>query len=296
MLRIVCSIRGALASATKISVVAIVTLAVCVVVCGCSPTNMKSLTSDSNDSQNDDNDTGGSEGSYDTDGDTFLGDVTPILTLRSLYVGAATLVTGDVIIEGYVVANDALGEFPKSLVLQDASGGVAIECDMSNLYKSYPVGAYLRVACSGLWIGSAGGCIYIGGAKSEEYTVERLSEDQISMHLTVDITKYQQVVATEVTCDQLSDNLLQCYVRMCNLRFRDATIATTYCEFDPDTDEPISTTHILEDMNGNTIELYVKGDADYAAMAVPLNYVTVEAILERYGSSYSLRVINASII
>ncbi len=274
------------------------TLAVCVVVCGCSPSNIQSLSVDGGGSQNDDGDSSGSTGSggSSSDDDIFLGDITPISTLRSLYVGAATLVTGDVIIEGYVVANDALGEFPKSLVLQDESGGVAIECDMYNLYKTYPVGAYLRVACSGLWIGSAGGCIYIGGAKSEEYTVERLSEDQISMHLTLDTSKYQQVSATEVTCDQLSDNLLQCYVRMSNIKFRDATISTTYCEFDPDTDEPISTTHILEDMNGNTIELYVKGDADYAANIVPLNYVTVDAILERYGSSYSLRVMNASII
>ena len=59
------------------------------------------------------------------DDDTPQGTVT-IAALKSRCTGAQAAVTEDITVEGVVTGNDLYGEFYKTLVVEDTSGGISI--------------------------------------------------------------------------------------------------------------------------------------------------------------------------
>ena len=90
----------------------------------------------------------------------------------------------DIFIQGYVVSSDEGGNFFKSLVIQDKTGGIEIRLDKTGLYTEYPVGQKVFVDCRGLLIGDyAGypqlGVLYEGG-------VGRLHQLLIPKHIYKD--------------------------------------------------------------------------------------------------------------
>ena len=62
-------------------------------------------------------------------------------------------VNREIFIEGYVVSSDEGGNFFKSLVIQDKSGGIEMRLDKTGLYTEYPVGQKVFIDCRGLVIG-----------------------------------------------------------------------------------------------------------------------------------------------
>ena len=61
--------------------------------------------------------------------------------LKSLCDGKSSVaVTQDIIIRGFVTANDLYGEFYRTIVVEDASGGIAIAAEGSPLADLYPFG------------------------------------------------------------------------------------------------------------------------------------------------------------
>jgi len=56
-------------------------------------------------------------------------------------------------IRAVVVSSDEGGNYYKSMVIQDSTGGVELELDMSGLYTTYPVGQKIVLVCNGLVIG-----------------------------------------------------------------------------------------------------------------------------------------------
>jgi hypothetical protein len=58
----------------------------------------------------------------------------------------------DLIIEGIVISDDRAGNFYKSLVIQDATGGLEVRIDAISLFLDYPRGSKVWVNCNGLYI------------------------------------------------------------------------------------------------------------------------------------------------
>ncbi len=69
----------------------------------------------------------------------------------------------DKIIKGVVTADDRSGNFYKELYIQDATGGIQLLLDQSNLYAEYPVGREVFVKLNGLIVGDYQGVPQIGG-------------------------------------------------------------------------------------------------------------------------------------
>ena len=74
----------------------------------------------------------------------------------------------EIFIEGYVVSSDEGGNFFKSLVIQDKTGGIEMRLDKTGLYTEYPVGQKVFIDCRGLVIGDYNnyaqlGVVYEGG-------------------------------------------------------------------------------------------------------------------------------------
>lgn len=103
-------------------------------------------------------------------------DVEPlsIASLRGLYKGHPTQLTTNKVMGGAVVSSDRHGEHHHRLVVQDATGGIVICIDHSELYTDYSIGDSLVVRLTGLWLGSYGGDLRLGGAPTEGYEVSEL--------------------------------------------------------------------------------------------------------------------------
>jgi hypothetical protein len=56
-------------------------------------------------------------------------------------------------IKAVVVSSDEGGNYYKSMVIQDETGGVELELDANGLYNSYPVGQKIVLVCNGLVVG-----------------------------------------------------------------------------------------------------------------------------------------------
>lgn len=77
----------------------------------------------------------------------------------------------EVIISGVVVMDDRSGNYYKSFVIQDETGGIEIKLDQNNIYNDYPVGRKVYLKCKGLTLGAYGGLKQIGYGIDERQSV-----------------------------------------------------------------------------------------------------------------------------
>ena len=89
--------------------------------------------------------------------------------LKSLCDGrSSAAVTQDITIRGFITANDLYGEFDRTIVVEDPSGGIAIAAGHPLLADDYPFGAVATVRCNGLTLCNYGGKIELGSEPGAE--------------------------------------------------------------------------------------------------------------------------------
>lgn len=99
--------------------------------------------------------------------DSDFGTLTTIADLKDMYKanGSKPLVVQKTcIIKGQVTTSDQVGNFYKSLYIQDATAGIEIKIGRNGLYNEYKLGQWLYVDCTGLTIGDYNGMINVGYA------------------------------------------------------------------------------------------------------------------------------------
>ena len=75
-----------------------------------------------------------------------------IAHLKTMAKSEPHTITEDISIEGYVVANDLYGEYYKSIVICDDSGGIEISVDARQTAKIFPGAAKVTLHCTSLSI------------------------------------------------------------------------------------------------------------------------------------------------
>lgn len=86
-----------------------------------------------------------------------------IAELKSKYVsGKFTTITNDFLIHATVVADDKSGNFYKTIVIQDSTGGIELKLNRTGIYTDFPVGMKIGLKCKGLTIGDYNGLIRLG--------------------------------------------------------------------------------------------------------------------------------------
>ncbi|RXK80599.1 DUF5689 domain-containing protein [Filimonas effusa] len=111
--------------------------------------------------------TAGCRPSFELPGDYPEPDITATHSIRALkemhtYPGKFSEVTVDAIISGIVVADDRTGNFYKTIVIQDTSGGIALCINALDLYNNYPVGRRVFVKAKGLLLFDYRGLMQLG--------------------------------------------------------------------------------------------------------------------------------------
>ena len=77
-----------------------------------------------------------------------------ISNLKAMHItGNLEQITVDKTIGGIVIADDRSGEFYKTIVIQDSTGGISVKLDGYDLYTNYPIGRMIFIKVKGLYLG-----------------------------------------------------------------------------------------------------------------------------------------------
>lgn len=212
-----------------------------------------------------------------------------IADLKSIHAsGVVDSLTADDIIEGVVIANDSSGNFYKQIVIQDATGGIAISIDDYNLYTSFPIGRKVYLKLKGLFMSEDAGLLYIGTSPDTGGSLtgipSRLKDSYlIKGELNVPVTP------ADVTIDELKSNnekYMYTLVRLNNFEVKATDTSKTWANAVNKTDANIT----VKSCEGDTMIVRSSGFAYFAGIKVPTGNGALTAVYAYYKSPYNNRI------
>lgn len=221
--------------------------------------------------------------------------VISIAHLKTLATSESYTITDDIAIEGYVVANDLYGEYYKSIVICDASGGIEIAIDSRTTATQFPISARIVVYCSGLTIGNYGGELVLGTTPSGGYTVGRIAEKDIQRYMLVDRSSPKAIEPTQITIRAIDAEHIGNYIRLDDVTFS-SQASLTWCDKDPTTGEYVTTERTISNRNGDKFAVRTIAECRYRNEKLPSGYGTLCGIVEYFNGNYSLRVVNHQVL
>lgn len=213
-----------------------------------------------------------------------------IAYLKSRCKGLSTAIKSDISIRGTVVANDLFGEFYKTLVLVDESGGVEVAIDKERLCMDFPLYTSVSITCNGLAVGRVGGKVVLGAKPTGEYTVDRIAERSISTYLLCHREELHSLSPREVTIAGLGVEHVSDYVVLRDVRFADSEVGRTWCEESEGV--YVETDRHIIDKSGNVLIVRVPPYCEYAGERIPAGTGTLFGILDYSGDQFFLRIAN----
>lgn len=218
-----------------------------------------------------------------------------IAHLKTLSTALSTPILSDIVIEGYIVANDLYGEYRKSIILCDDSGGIEISVDCDNTAVRFPLSAHVVVQCNSLALGDYGGMLILGAQPSGEFLVDRIAEYDIERYFTIDKQNPRQIEPATITLAELSPRHINNFILLEDVTFGEQA-GLSWCERDAETGEFITTERTLWDRNGDSVTLRMLGECSYASEVIPADYGMIAAMVEYFNDRYVLRIINRNIL
>lgn len=173
----------------------------------------------------DDFDTPDSNGCFD---EGLIANIT-IADLKSRYISGNLKITDTLTIKGVVISSDQNGNFYKELVIQDATAGILLLIDQTNMYTDYPVGREVYVNVLNLVMSNYGGLIQIGGSiNPDDNSLERIPQSLVTDFIKKGACN-QNVVPLEITANQLNANIHQStLIKLVNVRMSDNDAGATW--------------------------------------------------------------------
>lgn len=205
---------------------------------------------------------------------------TTIAALKGMCTSSLVQITQDVIVQGAIVANDESGNLYKQLFIVDETAGIEFKVDVTNLYQSYPVGTKIIINCKGMYLGTYGGVVQLGGLY--QGAIGRLSSTDFNNKVYIDGT--EAVTPVETTISTINDSMIGKLIVLQNVQFIDSDLGKTYSESNA------TTNRTLEDASGNEIIVRTSNYANFASTSLPNNSGTIVAVLSKYYSDYQLYI------
>lgn len=209
-----------------------------------------------------------------------------IAYLKSLYNGTPHLIDRDHTITGYVVSSDRYGNFYKTLVIEDSTGGIGIKLDRTELYGEYYLGDCVSVYCNGLCLGGDGGQVVLGGKAEGDYQTTYIPNERVGITVRKNASDHREVIPHPLTLAGLSARYLDCPVSFDGVQFIGQEIGLTWSEKDADTDR-----HLV-DRNGDTLAVRTSRYAEFANRNLPPGSGYIEGVLGWFGGRYLLKVVD----
>ena len=223
--------------------------------------------------------------------------ITPDLTiadLKAMHVsGQFEQITEDKTIGGVVIADDRSGQFYKTIVIQDETGGISVRLDAYDLYTSYPIGRMVYIKVKGLYLGDYNKLIQLGGGIDNSGTSPRLDEipsvliDNYIIKGSLDNVITPKVVSV----DELNDDYQNMLIQLDDYQFAAEDTAETFAK--PDLSSS-AVNFTLEGCSGGSIILRNSSYADFAGYNVPNGNGSIIAVYTVFGTTKQLNIRDSS--
>jgi hypothetical protein len=201
------------------------------------------------------------------------------------------VITDDVIISGVVCMDDKSGNYYKKIVIQDATGGIEVLIDQTNLYTDYPVGRKVYIRCKGLYLGNynelpqlgsapddQGSLTQINGTMAEEFIVKANYPNPIK----VDTFSYSDLTSIE-------DSRVNTLVAIRDAQFADGDVGKPYTA-------PTATSNrnLTDCSSSSGIVLRTSNFAKFQSFTIPNGSGVIVALYTRYRSTPQLIIRDTS--
>ncbi len=211
-----------------------------------------------------------------------------IIHLKSLCKDNLHIITEDISISGYVTANGIYGEYSNSIVIESEFGGIEVLLSEQSAHLRYPFGSIVHINCNGLALGRYTGKVTLGAPPTTtQYRLDYISEQEAERHIT-QTNEYVSAEPLLVDFSQIDPSMVDTHLKFSEVRFSDTN--RCFCDLDSLTNEPIATEHAIINQRGDSLKLRVSPSALFARHQVPSGVGTLTAILDYYGSEYTLRI------
>jgi hypothetical protein len=223
-----------------------------------------------------------------------------IRQLKALHTtsGNITPITQDLIIRGIVIADDRSGNYYKTIVIQDATGGIAIQLDGNNLYNNYPIGRELFINCKGLYLGDYNRLIQLGGGIDATGTSPQLADIPATLFNKYIVKgSFGNVVTPRVVdvanlTSNMNDTLQNTLIQLNNFEFVVADTNKTFAL--PNQSPPASVNFTIRNCSGGSIVMRNSGYANFAGINVPNGNGPVISVYTVFGSTRQLTIRDTS--
>lgn len=223
-------------------------------------------------------------------------DITPNATLNDLKAvfipGTIKVIEDDLIIKATVIADDASGNFYKTLIIQDETGGIELKINAIGLFNQFPIGREIFIRAKGLSIGDYNGLPQLGGGKYLDDSEERIAgieETLIPTYLTAG-KRDQFITPALKSISNLTTNDLSTLIMLENVQFKEGSFNKPYA----DAITQFSVNHLVEDCDENELILRTSGYADFASALTPGQNGTLTGVMGVFGSDLQLFIRNTA--
>lgn len=202
--------------------------------------------------------------------------------------GGFDLITEDLVIGGTVIMDDRTGNYYKTIVIQDSTGGIEVKFSNGYLYNRYPVGRKIYIRCKGLvltdyndLIQLVGGTVVENGQTSDIGITENQERTQI-------VRGFLGAAPTPkvVSISQLNPSHVSTLIRLEDVEFVKADTAQTWADAVAQT----SLNRTIQNCNGAQLLVRTSGFADFAIEKTPRGKGTITGVLGVYNNDYQFYI------
>lgn len=213
--------------------------------------------------------------------------LTPTMTIKDFKAmhtaGNFETIDEDIIIGGVVVADDASGNWYRSFVLQDETGGIEVLTDIADSYVLYPIGRQVYIKCKGLVLGDYNNLVQLGGYLTEDLSLGPIIT--VADHLV----KGKKVGAPAPKVKNIKDLTMDdvsTLIQLDNVQFITSDTSRTFAD-------PVTRTaynRYLEDCAMNQVIVRTSGYASFAGSSVPNGGGTFVGVLSVFREDFQFLI------
>lgn len=212
--------------------------------------------------------------------------------LKSLCRSGIYDITEDLTISGTVMANDWLGEYYKSIVVLDDTGGIEIDIDLPVLYRTIPVYSRVTVFCNGMTLARIGGKTVLGAHPTGDFPVDGIDGGLISRYVRIDSESGDDRKPATRRFSEISATDIGAFVCFMDIAADLDDTNGKWC--DAVDGEYVTTTRYITSDDGR-FGIRTLGTCRYADETIPVGRFSVAGIIDYSGGEYYLRIVNHGI-
>jgi len=219
-------------------------------------------------------------------------DIQPNKTINELKAlhttkGGFDLIKDDIIICGEVTMDDRSGNFYKTLVIEDASGGIEVKFNDGFLFNEYPIGRSICIRCKDLILTDYNGVTQITGSLVEQggaFDAVGLVASQVRLNVVKGRFAERAKSPKIITLTDIASSRVSTLIRLDSVQFIAADTAKTYA----DSRLLATLNRTIEDCNGRKLIIRTSGYSNFANIKTPTGRCSVVGVLSVFGTTFQL--------